>query len=29
MLLSGLRDMVCLKGESLIVNFMFHLSTKL
>jgi len=29
MLLSGLRDMVCLKGESLIVNFMFHPSTKL
>lgn len=29
MLLSGLRDMVCLKGESLIVNFMFNLSAKL
>lgn len=28
-LLAGLRDMVCLKGEILIVNFAFHLSTKL
>lgn len=29
MLLSGLRDMVCLKGEILIVNFVFLLLTKL
>lgn len=29
MLLSGLRDMVCLKGEILIVKFVFHLCTKL
>ena len=26
MLLSGLRDMVCLKGEILIVKFVFHLA---
>lgn len=29
MLLSGLRDMVCLKSEILIVSFMFHSCAKL
>jgi hypothetical protein len=29
MLLSGLRDMVCLKGEILIMNFVLDISTKL